>query len=245
MMLDQIKCQLENRGFETFLILNKANSKKANIRLSGVIINADPYGLGGIVANDVIGMLNSIDSPEIHIDITSPGGSVIAGMAIRDAIRSHKSKIHVSVVGCAASAATFPVCAADSSDIAPGSKFMIHKAYMGAEGREPDFIRAIELLKQTDADLTAMYAAKSGKSEEEILEAMKAETYFNAEQAVAFGLVDKVKEYEAKAEATVDLKAEDEAKAEDLQNENTDPNDDVLAKARAKHKLNINFKNRK
>jgi ATP-dependent Clp endopeptidase proteolytic subunit ClpP len=206
------------------------NDSVVNIRLSGVIINSDPYGMGGINADDVVSAINAVESGQINIELNSPGGSVIAGTAIAHAIKASPAKVHVSIVGLAASAATFLVCAADTCEIAPGSTYMIHRAFMGVQGRKPEFLNAINLLDETDANITAMYVNKTGKSEDEISTYLDGETFFAAEKAVELGFVDKICTYEAKNSVEDIL----EDKPSTLQNEN------LTAKAKAKAKILIN-----
>ena len=183
----------------------ETSATEATLYLYDVIV-ADDYW-GGITAIEFIKSLLAIDAPEIHLRINSPGGDVFAALTMAQAMREHPSKIIAHVDGHAASAATFLVMAADESIINPSGMFMIHNAWTWGAGNANDFLKLADLLQKTDASIAAMYINKTGKSADEIRAAMDAETYYFGQEAVDFGLVDKVAEEIIKNTIDWDLSA--------------------------------------
>lgn len=103
-----------NKGKGSFHVENKTEAE-ATIYLYDAIVSDDIWG--GVSAVNFVKELNALSNPVIHLRINSPGGDVFAARAMSQAIKEHKSKIIAHVDGMAASAATFPVIAADESVI--------------------------------------------------------------------------------------------------------------------------------
>lgn len=162
---------------------------------------------GGVSAVNFVKELNALSNPVIHLRINSPGGDVFAARAMSQAIKEHKSKIIAHVDGMAASAATFPVIAADESVIGNGALFMIHRAWTIAAGNASDFLDIADLLEKTDQSILADYVAKTGKEPDEIKAMMDAETYLYGQDAVDAGFIDAIAEASPKNKIKWDLSA--------------------------------------
>lgn len=189
-----------SRRFET---VNAGD--EATIYLYDVIVS-DAY-FGGVSASDFVKEINAITSPVIHLRINSPGGDVFAARAIEQALREHKSKVIAHIDGCAASAASYVALAADEVIMAPGSFYMIHKAWTVAYGNSDDLMETAGLLEKVDESLVETYAEESGQDADKIREWMAAETWFTADEAVEYGFASSVAENSPKARAEWNLSA--------------------------------------
>lgn len=131
---------------------------------------------------------------EIRLLINSPGGDAFEGMAMVNVLRAHSARIVAVVQGLAASAASFIAASADETIMAPNSTMMIHCAWGVCVGNADDMVSMAGVLEQLDGNLAAIYAAKAGGDVETWREAMKAETWYTADEAVAAGLADKIED---------------------------------------------------
>ena len=128
----------------------------------------------------------SADQP-ITISINSYGGDALAGIAIHNMLARHAGPKTVIVEGIAASAASLIAMAGDRI-VMPGNAFlMIHEAWGGALGDAETMRQQADVLDQISAAYRRTYAGKSGKTEEAVAALMSAETWFDAETAVAEG----------------------------------------------------------
>ena len=131
---------------------------------------------------------------DISIYINSPGGSVTAGLAIYDTMQYVKCGIQTICLGQAASMGAFLLAGGSKGKrfALPSSRVMIHQPWGGVQGQESDIsIQAKEIcrLKQ----LTIKYFAEhTGKPESEIAAYMERDFFMSAEDALSYGIVDKV-----------------------------------------------------
>ena len=133
---------------------------------------------------------------DIHFYINSPGGSVTAGMAIYDTMQFIRPKISTLCVGQAASMGAFLLTAGEKGKrfCLPNSRVMIHQPMGGFRGQASDIeihAREILYLKQK---LNQMLAQHTGQSVETIEWDTDRDNFLSAEDAVKYGLVDKVLE---------------------------------------------------
>ena len=131
---------------------------------------------------------------DITLYINSPGGLVTAGMAIYDTMQYISTDISTIVVGQACSMGSLLASAGTKGKrfMLPHARHMIHQPLGGASGQATDVeIRARELLRWKD-DLTKIYAKTTGKPLEELRADMERDKFMNAEESVAYGLVDKI-----------------------------------------------------
>jgi len=144
-------------------------------------------------------------SGPVTVRINSPGGSVFGGMSIHNAIAQYDGPTTTVVDGLAASAASYILMAGDTVEINQGALIMIHEALSLAIGNASDFRKEADLLEKIDGQIAGFYARKSGKELSEIQRIMTDETWFTADEALGFGLVDAVIEKEKPAENLFDL----------------------------------------
>lgn len=148
----------------------------------------------GVSATAFVSALNGIKSGDISLHINSPGGDVFAARAMVAAIAAHPATITAHIDGLAASAASYVAIACDSVVMQAGSMLMIHKASSALWGNADDMAQMSDLLNKIDGTITADYAGKTGKTEDEMLALMAAETWMTAAEAVAHGFVDSITE---------------------------------------------------
>jgi len=145
-------------------------------------------------------------SKDISMYINSPGGVVTAGMAIHDTMQYIKPRVSTVCIGQAASMGSFLLAAGEPGmRIAlPNARIMVHQPSGGARGMASDIeIQAREILRMRTR-LNALYVKYTGKSLDEIEKAMDRDTFLEAEEALAFGLVDKVFETRPDADKPAD-----------------------------------------
>lgn len=133
------------------------------------------------------------DEP-INLYINSPGGVVSAGLAMYDTMQYIKSPVSTVCLGQAASAASLILCAGASGTryATPNSKIMIHQPSGGFSGQATDIkIQAEEILK-TKKRINEIYQKHLNISINEIDKAMERDRFFDPQEAMKFGLIDKV-----------------------------------------------------
>ncbi len=151
-----------------------------------------------MVANLIVAQLLHLESedPEkdISIYINSPGGSIYAGMAIYDTMQFIKPDVQTICCGVAMSMGSLLLTAGTKGKrlSLPNSRILIHQPSAGFEGQSTDIeIHMNEILK-TREKIDELYAEHTGQSIEEVHDAMERDRFFTPEQAVEYGLIDRV-----------------------------------------------------
>ena len=130
----------------------------------------------------------------INLYINSPGGSVTAGMSIYDTMQFIQCPVHTIVMGQAASMGSLLATAGEKGHryILPNARHMIHQPLGGASGQATDVeIQARELLRWKTV-LTDIYSKHTGLDAEALKVDMERDNFMTAEQAVSYGLADKL-----------------------------------------------------
>jgi len=133
---------------------------------------------------------------EISFYINSPGGVVWSGLAIYDTMQYISSKIMTICIGQAASAASLLLTAGEKGMrfSLPNSRIMVHQPSGGYQGQVTDIeIQTTEIIK-TKKRLNEIYSKHTGKKLSEVSEIMERDKYFSPDEAINFGLIDKVVE---------------------------------------------------
>jgi ATP-dependent Clp protease, protease subunit len=150
------------------------------------------------VANLVVAQLLHLESedPEkdVSIYINSPGGSIYSGLAIYDTMRFIKPDVQTMCVGVAMSMGSLLLAGGTKGKraVLPNSRILIHQPSAGFEGQSTDIeIHAREILSMRDR-IDEIYSKHTGKSKEEVRADMDRDRFFTAEQALEYGLVDRV-----------------------------------------------------
>lgn len=149
-------------------------------------------------ANLIIAQLLFLESEDpdkdIYLYINSPGGSVTAGMAIYDTMNYIKCDVCTICLGLAASMGAFLLSSGTKGKryALPNSEIMIHQPLGGFRGQATDIdIHAKRILK-TKENLNKILSENTGKPYEEICKDVERDNFFEAVEAVEYGLVDKV-----------------------------------------------------
>ena len=163
-------------------------------------------------ANLVVAQMLFLESENATKDITlyinSPGGLVTAGLGIYDTMQFIKCDVQTVVVGQACSMGSFLAMAGTAGKriVLPESRTMIHRVSSGTPGTSgsvhvqelemEDVIRSFEESKKINKRLTELYVKHNskGKTYDELFEVMKFDTFLNAQEAVDYGLADKIVE---------------------------------------------------
>lgn len=150
------------------------------------------------MANSIVAQLLLLDSenPEkdIMLYINSPGGVITAGMAIYDTLKLIKADVSTICLGEAASMGAFLLSAGTKGKrmALPSARIMIHQPLGGAKGQATDIeIEAKEILRMKTM-LNELLAQHSGQSIDKIKEDTERDYYMSAQEAVEYGLIDKV-----------------------------------------------------
>lgn len=152
----------------------------------------DEIGYWGVTAQDFINELKDVDAESIDLHLNTPGGEVFDGLAIYNSLKDHKAKVTTYVDSLAASAGSFIAMAGDTVIMQKTAQLMIHDGMTLAVGNADDLTQLIDRLNATSDILASIYADKAGGSVSEWRTKMKAETWFNAEEAVKAGLADSI-----------------------------------------------------
>lgn len=157
-------------------------------------------------ANLIVAQLLFLESEnpdkDISLYINSPGGSVYSGMAIYDTMQFVQPHVSTLCTGMAASMGAFLLAAGEKSKryALPNSRIMIHQPSGGAQGQASDIeIHAQEIL-DLRRRLNEILAANTGQTVEQIAIDTERDRFMSAEQAVDYGLIDKVLTHRADTE---------------------------------------------
>lgn len=131
---------------------------------------------------------------DISFYINSPGGSVTAGMAIYDTMNYVKCDVSTICIGMAASMGAFLLSAGTKGKriALPNSEIMIHQPLGGAKGQATDIKIQADLILRTRDNLNRILAENTGKSIEEIARDTERDNFMTAQQALEYGLIDKI-----------------------------------------------------
>ncbi len=136
---------------------------------------------------------------DINLYINSPGGSVTAGMAIYDTMQYIKCDVSTTCIGMAASMGAFLLAggAKGKRYALPNAEIMIHQPSGGAKGMASDIQIVAEEILKTKAKLNAILAENTGKSVDEVARDTDRDNYMSAQEALEYGIIDKVVEKRA------------------------------------------------
>ena len=131
---------------------------------------------------------------DIQFYINSPGGSVTAGMAIFDTMRYIKCDVATITIGMAASMGAFLLSAGTKGKrmALPNAEIMIHQPSAGTQGQITDMAIHLKRLQTIKERMNKIMADNTGRSVEEVTAACERDNFMSAEEALAFGLIDKV-----------------------------------------------------
>lgn len=145
--------------------------------------------------------LDSQNHNPISIYINSPGGSVTAGMAIYDTMKTIHSEVHTYCMGVAASMAAVLLSSGDKRYSLPEAEIMIHQPSGGTEGQASNIQIAADHILRTKNRLNQILAKNTGKDIDTIATDTDRDNWFTADGALEYGLVDEIVSYTDKITA--------------------------------------------
>ncbi|ASK87672.1 ATP-dependent Clp protease proteolytic subunit [Sphingorhabdus sp. SMR4y] len=178
-----------NRGERSFDIFSRLLRERI-VFVTGPIED----GMASIITAQLLFLESENPKKDIYLYINSPGGVVTAGMAIHDTMQYIRPRVGTVCVGQAASMGSFLLAAGEPGMrmATTNARIMVHQPSGGAQGMASDIeIQAKEILR-IRSSMNSLYAKYTGKSVEEIEKAMDRDTFLEANEAKAFGIVDEV-----------------------------------------------------
>ena len=172
----------------TFYALEKSGDNETTVTLY------DEIGAFGAGSKQFLGDIGKLSGQHIHLRINSPGGSVVEGTAIYNALRRHKGGVTVHIDALAASMASVIAMAGAPVLIADNALLMIHNPWTVSMGGSEDLRKEADLLDMLKVNLRNAYVRKTGLGETEIQDMMDKETWLDAVDAVALGFADAIEE---------------------------------------------------
>ena len=150
--------------------------------------------MASVIVAQLLFLESENPTKDISMYINSPGGVVTAGLSIFDTMQYIKPKVSTVCIGQACSMGSFLLAAGEPGQrvALPNARIMIHQPSGGAQGMASDIeIQAREILR-IRSRMNNLYAKFTGKSVEEIEAAMDRDNFLEADEALKFGLIDKV-----------------------------------------------------
>ena len=168
-------------------------SRLLNDRIIMLSDQIDDYTASLVVAQ-MLYLESQDNEKDISLYINSPGGSVPAGLAIYDTMQYIKCDVSTICVGTAASMGAFLLSSGAKGKriILPNAEVMIHQPLGGAQGQATDIQIAAEHISRIKQRLNTILAANTGKSIEEIAVDTDRDNWLTAQQALEYGLVDRI-----------------------------------------------------
>jgi ATP-dependent Clp endopeptidase proteolytic subunit ClpP len=164
------------------------------IMIYGVIDSYDDWG-GSVRAIDVMGSIIELaDQDRLSVRINSPGGNVMEGLSIYNALRNAGKPIDVHVDAMAASIASVIAMAGDTITIAETGTIMIHNPWDVAIGDAEDLRNRADEIDRLKAIIVDIYAKRTELAIEEIDALMTAETFMSASDAIDKGFADEIEQ---------------------------------------------------
>ncbi len=147
-----------------------------------------------LVVAQILFLESEDPNKDIHLYINSPGGSVVSGMAIYDTMQYVKCDVSTICMGMAASMGAFLLAggAKGKRYALPNAEIMIHQPSGGAKGQATDIKIVADHILKTKHKQTKILAENTGQALETVEADTERDTYMSAEEALQYGIIDKV-----------------------------------------------------
>jgi len=166
--------------------------------------NCQIYGIdsGEATADEFIKALKDLSGKDIRIRINSLGGDVFAAQSMYTHLKMHNGDVEVIIDGVAASSASFIAMAANTIKMPKNALMMIHNPSAGIYGwyNQKDLSEVVNALDAVKESIMATYQLKSKQSTDAISEMMNNTTWIKAEQALEYGFIDEIMDYDSDAQ---------------------------------------------
>lgn len=152
----------------------------------------DFFGIDSTAPVDVSSVLEEASGEDIVMEISSPGGDVIAANEIYYAVATYGGNVTADITGWAASAASYIALAANKVRMLPTAMYMIHNVSGAAQGDYHAMDKESKVLKNFNKAISNAYRLKTGLSESELLSLMDKESWLSATEAKEKGFIDEI-----------------------------------------------------
>jgi len=199
MSLVPVVIEQTSKGERSYDIFSRL-LKERIIFLTGKIDDS----VAAVVSAQLLFLESQAPDKDIFMYINSPGGLVTAGMAMYDTMQFVKCDISTLVIGQACSAGSLLAMAGTKGKryALKNSRIMIHQPSGGASGQATDILIHAEEITKIKKKLNQMYADHTGQSIDKINDAMERDKFMSPQEALEFGLIDKIISTRADVEST-------------------------------------------
>lgn len=182
-------------------ILEKTNNKEYAFDLYSRLLKDRIIFLSGEITDTTSSLvisellyLDSLNNNDIYLYINSPGGSVTAGMAIYDTMNYIKSDVRTIGIGlCASMGAFLLACGTfQKRECLENTEIMIHQPLGGAQGQASDITIAAERINKVKQKINEILSQRTNQNIKKISKDTDRDNYFTAEEALKYGLIDKI-----------------------------------------------------
>ncbi|MGG3383074.1 head maturation protease, ClpP-related [Heyndrickxia faecalis] len=179
-----------------YKFLNQTDGEEHEMVISGAI-GKSGWFYKATSAEDVRNALQDVTASTIRIKLNSGGGDTDQGVEIYNYLKDLDKYVIVEVTSLAASAASIIAMGADKVIMRIGSRMMVHEAATLAYGTKQEIKKTLNALETYDESIISIYQVKTGKTRDEIVKLIEAETWMTAEQAVSEGFADEIEQSSA------------------------------------------------
>ena len=148
--------------------------------------------VANVVQAQLLYLASLDDKTDISLYLNTPGGIVSAGLGIYDTMQLITPKVNTICTGLAASMGSILLAAGEERSILPHARVMIHQPLGGATGQASDIIIEAEEIKKCRDELCSILAEHTKQSFDRVFQDMDRDHWFTAQEAVDYGLVDKI-----------------------------------------------------
>ncbi|EXL02457.1 Clp protease [Brucella anthropi] len=199
MQLVPMVIEQSSRGERSFDIYSRLLRERI-IFLNGEVNDA----VSALVCAQLLFLEAENPNKPINLYINSPGGVVTSGLAMYDTMRYIRAPVHTLCMGTARSMGSFLLMAGEPGHRAalPNASILVHQPSGGFQGQASDMLIHAEEILKIKQRMTRLYAEHSGRSYEEFERAMDRDRFMTAEEALEWGLIDRILQYREKPSVT-------------------------------------------
>ena len=189
MQLVPMVVERSSRGERSFDIYSRLLGERI-VFLNGEVNDA----MSALICAQLLYLEAENPKKPIHLYINSPGGVVTSGLAMYDTMRYLRPPVHTLCMGTARSMGSFLLMAGEAGERAalPNASILIHQPSGGLQGQASDMLIHAEEIGRTKQRMTRLYAQHCHRSYEEFEQAMDRDRFMTAEEALEWGLIDRI-----------------------------------------------------
>lgn len=189
MQLVPMVVERSSRGERSFDIYSRLLGERI-VFLNGEVNDA----MSALICAQLLYLEAENPKKPIHLYINSPGGVVTSGLAMYDTMRYLRPPVHTLCMGTARSMGSFLLMAGEAGERAalPNASILIHQPSGGLQGQASDMLIHAEEIGRTKQRMTRLYAQHCRRSYEEFERAMDRDRFMTAEEALEWGLIDRI-----------------------------------------------------